>query len=71
MHSSYSVKPRVYRQSILCKLIDLNKILDTFKIKILKEGKHTNSHIPEITILDKELSSSLSYEGKKIRWRDL
>lgn len=42
MHSFSSLKPRDYKQTILCKLIDLNTILDKFKNKILEEGEKQN-----------------------------
>lgn len=69
-HLFYSVKPGDYKQTLLCKLIDLNKILDKFKNKILKEGKHTCSHTSKITILNKEPGDLMFYEGKKIQLKD-
>lgn len=42
-HLSYSLKPGNYRQAVLCKLIDLNKILDKFKTKPWKK-ENTDIH---------------------------
>lgn len=69
-HLFYSVKPGDYRQTVLCKLIDLSKILDKLKNKTLKEGKHTYSHTPKITVLNREPGDLEFYEGKNILLRD-
>lgn len=70
VHLFYSVKSWYYRQTILCKLIDLNKIQAKFKNQSLKERKCTYSHTPKITLLDKESSDLVSYESRKIQSKD-